>query len=782
MELNHANPSQIKMLVPFAADRVRAQSVLDTFISMLRLMADGKDAPISQLLSEQALARSIDPVNMMAPVQLPALAHTAFESFAAADPTKIAIRTSAGRYLSYAEFNSKANNFAAWLLDHGVRHQEMIPLFMEKSVETLISIVGILKSGASFTPLDPKNSYDRNAFVIKDVGAKRIVTDVKNRDICRAFGVDLIITETMDLARENAQNPEIPELKPDSVVYAIYTSGSTGLPKGVLVQHSAVVASVEGMIEATRVTPEWNSLWVLNYVFEASYYDVFTIFSVGGTLNIAPQDELLYDLAGHINRMNIEQVMLTPTITKLISGGPDQVPHLKVLNVCGERIDADVLKWAESVDVYNGYGPTEATILMTVSKVEPGSSLDSIGHPLKHAYVVIVSSEGKTLEPVADGEVGELCVYGPQLAKGYLNRPEQTTAAFVQDENGRCFYRTGDIARWATDGTLECLGRKDHQIKLNGFRIELGEIENAIVTTGDVVAVVVSLVEVSGKKQLCAFCIFKGDHSAREHKLFHPQDRMDAIRRLTSQLTTISHYMIPALFLPFTNFPTLPSGKTDRKRLVALVENMDRAQIAQYTPKSEDTGDFVPVTTDNEKVMQKAWSSVLGEEESDIGANSVFLSLGGDSISAINLVSACRKLCYIISVSQILSNPTLAEQAKLLQPAQAKQTQVEVVLKIPEAVLFALREAGIAAGAIEDIYPCGPGQTEFLIQGHKEQQFWNLHAFRELSPDFDLRRWRETTTTLTARNQIMRASYIKANANDDLSWYQVSFFPTPVYS
>nr|POF21863.1 nonribosomal peptide synthetase 7 [Quercus suber] len=772
MELNHANPSQIRMLVPFAADHVRAQSVLDVFISMLRHMADAKDTPISHLLSEQVLPTSIASVNTVAPCQTPALALTAFEGVVAATPTKIAIRTNAGKEMSYAEFNSKANNFAAWLLDQGVHHEEMIPLYMEKSIETLISIFGIIKSGASFTPLDPKNPHDRNAFVIKDVNAKRVVTDVKNSDACRAFGVDLIVTETMDLDEVNAQNPEIPELKTDSVIYAIYTSGSTGLPKGVLVQHSAVVASTEGMIEATHVTSEWNALWVLNYVFDASYYDVFTIFSAGGTLSVAPQEELLYDLSGHINRMDVEQVMLTPTITKLI-GGPEQVPNLKVLNVCGERIDADILRWADSVDVYNGYGPTEATILMTVSKVEPGSSLDSIGYPLKHAHAVIVPSEGKNLDPVANGEVGELCIYGPHLAKGYLNRPEQTAAAFVRDENGTPFYRTGDLARWAANGSLECLGRKDHQIKLNGFRVELGEIENAIVTTGYVTAVVVSLVEVSGKKQLCAFCIFKGDHSAREQKLLPPHDRVDTIPQLISKLTTISHYMIPALFLPFTSFPTLPSGKADRKRLVALVENMDRAQVAQYTSMSEDAVGFVPVNTDEEKIMQEAWSSVLGEDESDIGASSVFLSLGGDSISAINVVSACRKMCYEISVSQILSSPTLAEQAKHLQPVQAKQNKMEVVLEIPKEVHSALQAAGIAATEIEEIYPCGPGQTEFLIQGHKEQQFWNLHAIRELSPDFDLEHWTETAKKLTARNQIMRASYIKADVENDSSWYQV---------
>lgn len=247
-----------------------------------------------------------------------------------------------------------ANSFAAWLREHGVHPEEMIPLYIEKSAMTLISIFGILKAGASFTPLDPRNPHERNAFIVKDVGASRIITDKQHQEAGLAFGVELVIPEEIDLTSNTDQAPNVPELTSDSVIYAIYTSGSTGMPKGVLVTHSAVTASVEGMIEATSVTSEWNSLWVLNYVFDASYYDVFTIFSAGATLCLAPQDDLLSDLAGYINRMRIEQVMLTPTITKLINGGPAQVPGLKVLNVCGEKIDVNILDWVKSVDVYNG--------------------------------------------------------------------------------------------------------------------------------------------------------------------------------------------------------------------------------------------------------------------------------------------------------------------------------------------------------------------------------------------------------------------------------------------
>ncbi|KAH8651945.1 nonribosomal peptide synthase side [Tricladium varicosporioides] len=777
IEVSEIDPTSVKMLVPYSADQASAQSLLESFANIVRSMAENPDRIISpvhwvdSLIQEATLEDFPISSNSMPHF---GLAHSAFESFAASTPTKIALRTSTGLTLSYGELNAKANSFASWLISQGVQLGEIIPLYMEKSVETLISILGILKSGASFTPLDPLNPHDRNAFIIKDVGALRIVSDRKNREACTLFGIELIITADIDLSSHSGRNPEIPNLTPNSVIYAIYTSGSTGLPKGVLVQHSAVAASTEGMIEATTVTSDWNALWVLNYVFDASYYDIFTIFSAGATLCIAPQDELLSNLAKYINELEIEQVMLTPTITRLISGGPAQVPRLKVLNVCGEKIDVNILKWAQSVDVYNGYGPTEATILMTVSHVKPGSDLNSIGFPLKHATAVILPPEGGSLERVPHGTVGELCVRGPHLAKGYLNQPEQTNAAFVRDTDRGLLYRTGDLARWAEDGSLECLGRKDYQIKLNGFRIELGEIENAILHTGQVDAAIVSVAEVHGKRQLVSFCIFKGDHQPGSATPLPPAERLERVSNLLPQLTTISSYMIPALFLPFRYLPTLPSGKTNRKALVALVESMQKADIAQYIPNDRNSDEFQAASTEQEHVMRQAWASVLDEPEELIGANSVFLSLGGDSISAINIVAACRQLSYNISVSHIMSNSTLAEQAKYLKQTDKKKAAMKVTYVVPQSVLSAIGNAGINyAQSIEDIYPCGPGQNEFLIQGHKKQQFWNLTACRKLPLEFDLELWKQVTTQLTAKNQILRTMYYQANRNDDSSWHQV---------
>ena len=457
LEVDEDSPGLVRLLVPFAGNIGAAQALIESFARMLQVAVETPTTSARQLIRDiqdsaalGQLEHELDNKSILA--THPALAHSRFEEVAVANPDKTALIDAKG-YLSYSELNGRANGFAFWLQNKGVQPGEILPLFMEKSSWTIIAIFGIMKAGAAFTPLDPANPYERNSFIIKDVEAKAVITDRANLERCQQFGIEPIVIEDQSLPQTRTYSPHVPEMSPDRIVYTIYTSGSTGIPKGVLVQHSAVVASTEGMIEATNVDSSWRSLWVLNYVFDASYYDIFTVFSAGGTLCVLAQDDLISDLTASINRFEVTQVMLTPTITKLISGGPKSVPHLKILSVCGEKIDNNILEWAKSVDVYNGYGPTEATILMTVSKVLPGSSLHSVGYPLKHVTASVRKIDSVIQLPV--GEVGELCVSGPQLAKAYLKRPEQTAAAFIQDEGGEKLYRTGDLARWHEVGHIE---------------------------------------------------------------------------------------------------------------------------------------------------------------------------------------------------------------------------------------------------------------------------------------------------------------------------------------
>ena len=331
----NANTQNTKTLFNIALDTLShlVQSPTMTFEELLNRRAAENNPPIS-FKSE--------------------LAHNSFERIAAMYPLKPALKDDIGGVLSYGELETKANQFMHWLREKGIGPGDIVPLYMDKSFLTIVSIFGILKAGAAFAPLDPRNPDDRNRFIINEVGARLVVTDGSYEQAARELGVETIVVDHLDMSSYSQHSLSDVELAgPDNLVYVIYTSGSTGLPKGVLVSHRAVTASTEGMIEATGVDTSWVSLWVLNYVFDASYYDVFTLLSTGGVLCLAPQDTTISDLASLINNLDVTQVMLTPTIAKLLA--PAQLPKLKVLLVCGEPITPEIAGvWASEKIVYNG--------------------------------------------------------------------------------------------------------------------------------------------------------------------------------------------------------------------------------------------------------------------------------------------------------------------------------------------------------------------------------------------------------------------------------------------
>lgn len=297
----------------------------------------------------------LDSLSAEQPTEPEMLAHSLFERMAAEFPAKTALRGLNDTALSYAQLDTKADDLAYHLRSRGATTGSIIPICMRKSTNTLIAVLAVLKSGAAFTPLDPNNPKDRNDFIVKDVGAAMAITDNLNQEVFADFTGTVVNMDSVSSLDDKAVKVSPEDLSPQSLAYIIYTSGSTGLPKGVQVSHGAVAASTRGMLEACRVNSDWNVLWFLNYVFDASYFDVFTVLGSGGTICVVDQDSLINDLAGHVNHFGVKQLMITPTISKLIS--PAQVPSLETLLVCGEPITPEVVStWASVMDVYNGYG------------------------------------------------------------------------------------------------------------------------------------------------------------------------------------------------------------------------------------------------------------------------------------------------------------------------------------------------------------------------------------------------------------------------------------------
>lgn len=517
-------------------------------------------------------------------------------------------------------------------------------------------------------------------------------------------------------------------------------------------------------------------LWSLNYTFDGSFYPLFPTLATGRTLCVAPQNTILADIAGIINTMKVDQTNLTPTMAGLLC--PEDVPTLEILATGGEPVTPHMMTvWAPRIKVYTSYGPTEATICVTTRIVTPDMNIRNVGSPFPKTTALILDPD--TIEPMPLGSVGELCIAGPQLARGYLNRPEATSKAF-KDQPDQRFYRTGDLAKLLSSGEIELFGRKDDQVKINGHRMELGEIETVIREANISNQCSVIAATVLKKKQLVAFYSIPDLGSAEPEQvqdlLLPPGEGHAPFADQTkAQLTKLPQYMIPSIWLPVSKLPVLPSGKTDRKRLVAFAESMDDGLLKEYLPKEETS----EISTEAEFELRAVWSTLFQTPAEEIHANTTFHALGGDSITALNLGSLLRRNGYSIQMNDILSSPTLRDQARLMVKQQnsnanaASETAQQMNYQPSDSVYQQIAGIGISTNDIEDIYPCSPGQIEFLTQGNKQEQFWQLMTVRKLPDDMDFDRWIYLTTKLTRNSPILRTLYLYADKSNPKTAIQV---------
>ncbi|KAI9778948.1 MAG: hypothetical protein M1835_004799 [Candelina submexicana] len=755
-----------------------SQSVLEKTAKVLQCLQDEPDVPLRTVLSGLKARSPARYDSALVEMSHFRLAHSLFEYRAVTHSSKVALVDEFGTELTYQQVNKKANQLAALVQKKGARPESVIPMYLDKSVNTIVSMLGIWKAGAAFCPLDPANPYERNSLIVKEVEATVMIADRNNATGAAALGIDTIIIDEVDLNGFDSENMAPQSLAADNLAYIIYTSGSTGKPKGVMITHSNVAAASQGMIKGLSYTDRWRMLWALNYTFDGSYFDVFPLLGAGGTLCIVRQQVLFSDIAGHVNRLKVTHLCVTPTIASTFK--PEDVPRLKFLNLGGEPLHSGILDvWAGRVQVQNTYGPTEGTVMVTTATVRPDSALNYIGPALPSAELSIRELDSE-LE-VANGEIGELCISGLHVARGYLNRPEANKASFFTDTNGLMAYRTGDVARLHPDGGYELSGRKDDQVKINGYRIELGEVENAIQRTDAFDGCIVLAPKLPQKQQLVACCKLRTP--ARETTGVNPSRLLDAAnlhayKELPSKLVSLGHYMMPAIWVPFTDFPQLTSGKIDRKSLLKIIEGMDSDLLTKFQEAMSTVdfdAEFTVAQAPQEHVLQEAWATVFEKEPRQISTSAAFHAFGGDSITAINLVSECRRRGYELLVADVMANPTIRMQATRLSPIVSSESRARLAdtkYGFEDDVHDELSAAGIEREVVEAIYPCLPGQAEFLTQGRTKHQFWQLMTVRKLPVNFDLQRWTELLTTLTTRNQILRAIFLNVQSNEDPKWVQ----------
>ncbi|AXT51937.1 amino acid adenylation domain-containing protein [Aquimarina sp. BL5] len=555
---------------------------------------------------------------------------------------------------SYSEVDLKSNQFAKILIGKGVEKGDMIPVCMDRSSDLIISILAILKVGAVYVPVDPKNPLDRVKFILQDIDAAIIISTTKWKDLCQ--NLDNINTLYFDELHDSVNkhiNFSKQEIIPDQVAYVIYTSGTTGNPKGVQITHRSLHTLLNTMSVNYPLDNNDRLLFKTVISFDVSIYEIFGWILRGATLVMYPTkyDKDVQKLIDYTKNYNIRQLQMVPSLfsafldTLSSIDDPVEFPSLKYIFLAGEALPPLLIEKYKSLglstQLVNIYGPTENTVYTSHYTIDNSKNYLTnsipIGKPLHNVKLYIVDS---SIVPVPIGVQGELCIGGSQLAEGYHNRKELSEEKFVknpfEERIDSLLYRTGDTVKWLPDGNIEFVGRKDAQVKIRGYRIELGEIEVQLERLPKVKQAIVSVKEDSlNTKRLIGY--IKSD------------EVLDTSLLINELKEYLPEYMIPRLYIQIEEFPLTSSGKVDRKQLPDL--NFDSLAREKYiAPQSNEEKDFAEI-----------WQNLLNIDQ--VGVNDNFFTLGGDSIIAIQFINRARKKGYSLKVRDVFAYQVIRDLA-----------------------------------------------------------------------------------------------------------------------
>lgn len=536
---------------------------------------------------------------------------------------------------TFQELDTRANAVAARLSELGVKRGDLVGLFGERRLETLAGLMGILRCGAAYVPLDPAFPSERLEIIVRD-------TDL--RVVAGWSGQQRLLKSDAEFLALDQSLPEaagfVPAVShPEDRVYVIYTSGSTGQPKGVSIPQRAVVNFVKSMAREPGLSADDVVLALTTFSFDMSKLEIFLPLTTGATMVIA-SDDMRRDglkLAAELTRTGVTVMQATPGTWRMLrETGWEGNPRLKILTGA-EPVPRALVNdlVGRCASLWTLYGPTETTVWSTVCRLEAGEGPVPIGRAIDNTSLHVVD---EALNPVPEGEPGELLIGGEGVALGYHRHPELTAEKFLPDADrpGRKLYRTGDIVRWK-DGLLEFVSRADQQVKIRGYRVELGEIESRIEAVPGVrQAVAVVRNDLPGTARLVAYVAGKADFQAIRTRLRE----------------CLPDYMIPSAFVAVDSFPLNFNGKVDRAKLVAL-------------PFEEQRMVGTPPVTERERAIHQIWSEALGH--SAFGCDENFFELGGDSIQlAIVHAKVIKRTGRNIAVTELFAHPTVRSLAASL--------------------------------------------------------------------------------------------------------------------
>jgi len=700
-----------------------------------------------QLFSAIEQARMLEEWNQT-DVEFPqdSCVHQLFEQQVQRTPAAIAAMAD-GKMMTYAELNEQANQLAHFLQKQGITPEDHVGISVERSLEMLVGLLGILKAGAAYVPLDPNYPPERLQYMMEDAHINLCITQQKLLD---QFPKNGIATFCLDrdweqIEKERVENPES-TVAAQNAAYLIYTSGSTGKPKGVVITHRSIVNHNLAVTTLFKLKPTDRVLQFATINFDAAVEEIFPTLLCGATLVLRDPGALIsgLDLLTLIEQKKLtvldlptvywhelvyelttNEKMIPPSLRLVVLGG-DKASH--------ERLAAWTKIGGDNVSLINTYGPTETTIISTAYAPEKKDNEQiaqhdiPIGSPIDNTKAYILD---QNMRPVPPGVPGELHIGGVGLARGYYQRPDLTADKFVPDpfskQPGSRLYKTGDIVRYRSDGKILFVGRVDHQVKIRGFRIELGEIETVLDQYHELKEFVIIVKEESAKvKRLIAYCVAATDESGIDFA----KDRESFIARLRNySKAKLPEYMVPSAFMLLDKLPRTPSGKIDRRAL-------PEPEHIRATTGVE----FQEATSPLEKELAKIWSEILGVK--NVGVDDNFFELGGDSILSIQVIALANKAGIRLSPRQLFEHPTIAGLAAVAGAGVAIQA-----------------EQGFVSGES----PLTPIQNWFFEQQLPEPHHWNQAVLFAVDQPLQASLLQRTIDQLLRQHDALRLRFRKEN-------------------
>ncbi|MEG4530220.1 amino acid adenylation domain-containing protein [Microcoleus sp. D2_18a_D3] len=656
-------------------DASTARRIAGHFLTLLESIAANPEQRIStlpmltkpeqqQLLFEWNNTQSEIPKNQCV--------HELFEAQAERTPDAIAV-VFKNEYLTYLELNKKANNLASYLQKIGVNREVLVGIYVERSLEMMVGLLGILKAGGAYVPLDPAYPPERLGFMLEDAKISVLLTQKKLLETLPKNSASLVFLDADWEGISSCDEPVVGLQNSSNLAYVIYTSGSTGKPKGVQISHASAVNFLSSMRQQLAIADRDVWLAVTSLSFDIAALELFLPITTGSRVVVASREVASNGekLLETLTNSGATVMQATPASWKmLLAAGWQGNNQLKIL--CGgEALPRQLANQLllRGAAVWNLYGPTETTIWSTLYQVDGKDESVSIGRPIANTQIFILD---RYLMPVPVGVFGELHIGGAGLSRGYLNRPELTAEKFIPNpfaEDGihasfilhpsslilsERLYKTGDLARYLPDGNIEFMGRSDHQVKVRGFRIELGEIE-AVLSQYPAVREAIALVREDnpGDQRLVAYIVANSELKTQDSELIND------LRCYLKQ--KLPQYMMPSAFVLLEAMPLTPNGKIDRRSLPAPNKNT-----------AEFESNFAEPRTPDEQLIAEIWAEVLGLER--VGLHDNFFELGGHSLLATQAISRLREAFQIeVPLRSLFESPTVATVTESLLQYRAEQ-------------------------------------------------------------------------------------------------------------